>query len=88
MNAADIKIGAGQYFTPRVLIKAMVECVRPQPGKTIVDPVVRTSGFILAAYDYLADPSASHLIVPSASSLKKRHFAEPKRGIDTSGIYN
>ena len=52
-NAADIKSGAGQYFTPRVLIKAIVECLRPQPRKTIVDPAAGTGGFILAAYDYL-----------------------------------
>jgi len=37
-NAADTKSGAGQYFTPRALIRAMVECVRPEPGKTISDP--------------------------------------------------
>ena len=34
-NAEDTKSGAGQYFTPRALIKAMVECVQPEPGKTI-----------------------------------------------------
>ena len=37
-NAEDVKSGAGQYFTPRALIRAMVECVRPQPMKTIADP--------------------------------------------------
>jgi type I restriction enzyme M protein len=36
-NAADSKSGAGQYFTPRALIRTMVECLRPQPGKTIVE---------------------------------------------------
>src|SRR5690606_23592528 len=53
-NAEDTKSGAGQYFTPRALIRAMVECVRPQPGKTIADPACGTGGFFLAAYDYLA----------------------------------
>ena len=52
-NAEDVKSGAGQYFTPRALIKAMVECVRPEPGKTIADPACGTGGFFLAAYDYL-----------------------------------
>lgn len=52
-NAEDVKSGAGQYFTPRALIKAMVQCVQPQPGKTIADPACGTGGFILAAYDYL-----------------------------------
>lgn len=53
-NAEDTKSGAGQYFTPRALIRAMVECVRPAPGKTIADPACGTGGFFLAAYDYLA----------------------------------
>jgi type I restriction enzyme M protein len=52
-NAEDTKSGAGQYFTPRPLIKAMVECVNPQPLKTIADPACGTGGFFLAAYDYL-----------------------------------
>src|SRR3989339_979990 len=52
-NADDVKSGAGQYFTPRPLIKAMVECVRPQPMKTIADPACGTGGFFLAAYDYI-----------------------------------
>jgi type I restriction enzyme M protein len=52
-NAEDTKSGAGQYFTPRALIKAMVEAVRPKPMKTIADPACGTGGFMLAAYDYL-----------------------------------
>jgi type I restriction enzyme M protein len=52
-NAEDTKSGAGQYFTPRALIKAMVECVRPEPSKTIADPACGTGGFFLAAYDFL-----------------------------------
>ncbi len=52
-NAEDTKSGAGQYFTPRALIRTMVECVRPEPGKSIADPACGTGGFFLAAYDYL-----------------------------------
>lgn len=52
-NAEDTKSGAGQYFTPRALIRAMVECMRPEPNKTIADPACGTGGFFLAAYDYL-----------------------------------
>ena len=52
-NAEDTKSGAGQYFTPRALIKAMVECVAPEPGKSIADPACGTGGFFLSAYDYL-----------------------------------
>ena len=54
-NAEDIKSGAGQYFTPRPLIKAMVEVVRPEPGMTICDPACGTGGFLLAAHDYISN---------------------------------
>jgi type I restriction enzyme M protein len=54
-NAEDVKSGAGQYFTPRALIRAMVECVQPKPLKTIADPACGTGGFFLAAYDYLVE---------------------------------
>ncbi|MFO7847197.1 MAG: class I SAM-dependent DNA methyltransferase [Balneolaceae bacterium] len=54
-NAEDTKSGAGQYFTPRALIKTMVECVRPEPKKTIADPAAGTGGFFLAAYDFLLE---------------------------------
>jgi type I restriction enzyme M protein len=53
-NAEDTKSGAGQYFTPRALIKAMVQCIRPEPKKTIADPACGTGGFFLAAYDFLS----------------------------------
>lgn len=54
-NAEDTKSGAGQYFTPRPLIKAMVECIRPEPMKTIADPACGTGGFFLAAYDFIVN---------------------------------
>lgn len=53
-NAQDTKSGAGQYFTPRPLIKAIVDVMRPEPGKTICDPATGTGGFLLAAHDYIA----------------------------------
>jgi type I restriction enzyme M protein len=53
-NAEDVKGGAGQYFTPRPLIAAMVDVVGPTPGQTICDPACGTGGFLLAAYSYLA----------------------------------
>ena len=52
-NAQDVKGGAGQYFTPRELIRAMVEVMRPEPGMTICDPACGTGGFFIAAYHYL-----------------------------------
>jgi type I restriction enzyme M protein len=54
-NAEDTKSGAGQYFTPRALIKAMVECIKPEPMKSIADPACGTGGFFLASYDYLTN---------------------------------
>jgi type I restriction enzyme M protein len=53
-NAQDTKSGAGQYFTPRPLIKAMVDVMRPAPGQTICDPACGTGGFLLAAHDFIA----------------------------------
>jgi type I restriction enzyme M protein len=52
-NAEDTKSGAGQYFTPRALIKTMVACIQPKPKKTIADPACGTGGFFLAAYDWI-----------------------------------
>ena len=52
-NAQDVKTGAGQYFTPRPLIQAIVEVMRPQPDTTICDPACGTGGFLLAAHDYI-----------------------------------
>lgn len=50
--------GAGQYFTPRALIKAMVACMQPKPMKTIADPACGTGGFFLAAYDWIVENNA------------------------------
>lgn len=52
-NAEDVKGGAGQYFTPRPLIAAMVDVVTPQPGQAICDPACGTGGFLLAAHDHI-----------------------------------
>jgi len=52
-NAEDVKTGAGQYFTPRVLIRAIVEVMRPAPNMTVCDPACGTGGFLLAASDYI-----------------------------------
>ena len=72
-NAEDTKSGAGQYFTPRSLIKAMVECVRPEPTKTIVDPACGTGGFFLAAYDFIVDNNS--LDREQKEFLKNRTFS-------------
>jgi len=52
-NAEDVKSGAGQYFTPRALIKAIVDVIRPRASNTLCDPAAGTGGFLLTAYDYM-----------------------------------
>ena len=57
-NAEDTKSGAGQYFTPRALIQAMVECVQPEPKKTVADPACGTGGFFLGVHEWLTREGA------------------------------
>lgn len=54
-NAQDVKSGAGQYFTPRPLIQAMVDVMQPKPGHTVCDPACGTGGFLLAAYEFVSN---------------------------------
>ena len=54
-GAEDTKSGAGQYFTPRPLCRAMIACLRPKPGETIADPACGTGGFLLAAHEWVVD---------------------------------
>ena len=73
-NAEDVKSGAGQYFTPRPLIRAMVECIRPEPRKTIADPCCGSGGFLLAAQSYLSDPKHYTLDREAKEFLKRDTF--------------
>ena len=73
-NAEDTKSGAGQYFTPRALIKAMVECLRPEPMKTIADPACGTGGFFLASYDFITDEKNYTLDQDQKKFLKYNTF--------------
>lgn len=52
-NAQDVKGGAGQYFTPRPLIQAIVDVMRPAPRETIGDPACGTGGFLFTAHEYI-----------------------------------
>lgn len=52
-NASEKKSGAGQYFTPRVLIDVMVRLMKPQPGEKCNDPACGTFGFMIAAHEYV-----------------------------------
>lgn len=56
-NGQDKKSGAGQYFTPRALIQAIVEVVDPKIDETVADPACGTGGFLLAAYDHMKGQS-------------------------------
>ena len=78
-NGQDKKSGAGQYFTPRPLIKAMVDCISPQIGETVCDPACGTGGFLLTAYDYMKEQSASK---------EKRDFLRNKalHGVDNTPL--
>ncbi|MDQ5867773.1 MAG: SAM-dependent methyltransferase [Chloroflexota bacterium] len=60
-NAQDTKSGAGQYFTPRPLIQAIVDAKQPAPGQTICDPASGTTGFLLTAYDHILDHHGKQL---------------------------
>ena len=73
-NAEDVKSGAGQYFTPRALIQAMVACIRPEPMKTIADPCCGSGGFFLAAQSFLADPENYSLDREQKEFLKNGTF--------------
>lgn len=56
-NASEVRSGAGQYFTPRPVIEAVVKCVDPQISETVCDPACGTGGFLLAAYDHMKGQS-------------------------------
>ncbi len=72
-NAEDTKSGAGQYFTPRAVIRAMVECLRPEPMKTIADPACGTGGFFLGACNWLTREGQT-LNKRQAAFLRERTF--------------
>jgi type I restriction enzyme M protein len=70
-NAEDVKSGAGQYFTPRPLIQAIVDVMQPKPSLTIMDPAAGTGGFLLAAYDYISKRFARDMDSEEKRSLKR-----------------
>ena len=71
-NAQDVKTGAGQYFTPRPLIQAIVDVMRPEPDMTICDPACGTGGFLLAAHDYI---EKSNPVMDQAQKEHLKHHA-------------
>ncbi len=78
-NAQDTKSGAGQYFTPRPLIDAMVACVNPTPGESIIDPACGTAGFLLAAHAFLTDEKHN----PNLTQEQREHLRlDALRGVE------
>ncbi|MEJ5945578.1 class I SAM-dependent DNA methyltransferase [Pseudokineococcus basanitobsidens] len=63
-GAEDVKSGAGQYFTPRPLIEAVVDCVDPTVADTVSDPAAGTGGFLLAAHEHVAHSAAARDYTP------------------------
>ena len=64
-NGQDKKSGAGQYFTPRSLIKAMVDVTDPKITETVADPACGTGGFLLAAFEHMK---------PQSKEIAKQNF--------------
>ena len=73
-NAEDVKSGAGQYFTPRPLIRAMVRCMRPEPNKTIADPCCGSGGFFLASQEFISTDAGYTLDREAKEFLKNSTF--------------
>jgi len=71
-NAQDTKSGAGQYFTPRPLIQAIVDVMAPTPGESVCDPACGTGGFLLAAHDYVVAHN------PNMTKAEKRALREKR----------
>ncbi|MBN1071326.1 SAM-dependent methyltransferase [Clostridium botulinum] len=59
-NASEKKSGAGQYFTPRVLIDIMVKLIDPKPGEKCNDPAAGTFGFMIAADHYIKEKTDNY----------------------------
>jgi type I restriction enzyme M protein len=87
--ASEGKKGAGQYFTPRILIKAIVECMKPDPRAhanfTICDPGCGSGGFLVCAYEWLMDETGGALKREINDRVRKRTYfgqdlvARPRR---------
>lgn len=72
-NAEETKRGAGQYFTPRVLIDVMVRLMQPKPGEVIQDPAAGTGGFLIAADRYMKVRTDGYFDLPDSGAWQKRN---------------
>lgn len=75
-NANEVKSGAGQYFTPRPLVTAMVQCLKPQPGELVQDPAAGTAGFLIEADRYIKSKTDNLFDLPAGKQdfQKKQAF--------------
>jgi len=72
-NASETKSGAGQYFTPRVLIDVMVQLIDPKPGERCNDPAAGTFGFMIAADQYLKNKTDDYFdLDPQEAEFQKK----------------
>lgn len=74
-NAAEKKSGAGQYFTPRPLIDAIVRLMKPQPGEVIQDPAAGTGGFLVASDQYIKWNTDDLFELGERDAFFQRHHA-------------
>jgi len=76
--ASEGKKGAGQYFTPRLLIKAIVRCMKPDPRVhkefTMCDPACGTGGFMVSSYEWLIEQTRGALERDLAKRLKSKTY--------------
>ena len=77
--ASEGKKGAGQYFTPRILIQSIVRCMKPDPRKnkeyTIYDPAIGTAGFLVCAFEWLMEKTKSSLDREVARRIRKSTYS-------------
>lgn len=73
-GAEDTKTGAGQYFTPRPLIQAMVACVRPRPGEKVADPAAGTGGFLMISHEWIVEHHIEEMDAHEKRQLRDSTF--------------
>ncbi|NOJ96593.1 N-6 DNA methylase [Corallococcus coralloides] len=74
-NATEVKSGAGQYFTPRPLVDAIIAVVKPQPGETVQDPAAGTGGFLIAADRYVRSQTDNYFDLTEKQQAFQRKSA-------------
>lgn len=85
-NAEETKRGAGQYFTPRVLIELLVRLLAPQPGEIIQDPAAGTGGFLIAANRYMRAKTDDFFdLAPKAQEFQLKHALQGMENVE--GVY-